>query len=213
MSQRHLFVCNMLVLTAFICQSAGCASVSVVTTSGSPKPRDRWVFNDKRYLSRNVALKAAHQFYEGLLSEIKETENKHRGKACVALPSRELLRVKVRWIRNLSWGVSRKQVEYEMTLLEMSDDNMVAALKKRGIFDAVIVNKSNLPEETSITGYEYLLYNMCQESGNAVRLWYIRTTSSEVDIPVHSSYTRGLKERVNTWLDSVEEVVNQQEAK
>ncbi len=191
---RKLVLVPFAMLLALIC---GCASTTT------------YYVEDQAFADRNEAEIAHRNLLSRTLLDIPRTESPTGGSALVVLPTRDFIE------KNgvLMTSGSRKQlseddVQYIVGYMDRQFEFAFKTIEQRGIFDDVVLERSDSPESRELGARDYLIYMNLPDSGTDVGTWYVTGqdwTSPQI-VPAAVNAV-GPAQNALGWLDNLESLV------
>lgn len=185
--------------------------LAFVLLVGCQVRHDSYTYGGKRYRSPDRPLKALQRDLDDILMNIQPGDDKYEGSAHVVLPSRQLIEAEGATYTGPKAKLSRNIIDYIVTAMEMNDDLMFAALRKRNIFGEVSMERSNRPELIARVGADYVIYKTFKSNQPQ---WHIKPRTVDSAVPIYTDMSLGTgEERVHSWLKDIEKVLASQPKK
>jgi hypothetical protein len=162
-------------------------------------------YGETWYSSAEDALKAAREETDRNLSLITSTTNPTNGRALVIIPSNNLIEKKgVRRTDN----VAQTAVDYLVSIAEIGFIFRAEAVRKRQIFNAVEIERSENPEAAAIGEYDAIIFFTLKAVDQGQ--WFLKMKSKDpMPIYADTSLPRGVP-RTTSWLNNIEKLVREQ---
>ena len=183
-----------IIISAFV-------TLLAVTLVGCMK---KYMIGKEVFTSRDQADLRHNEMINHTLLGIHPTRNPVGGTVLVSLPTPETIeRTGITVISGSRTAIPNWQKDFLRDFLMREYEAMVNALKQRGIFNDVMLIRSDDPPGVSMEGYEFLIYLFNPSAG--VAGWYMRGRDWSGPQVIRMEGNDRLA-KVLSWLESIEEL-------
>jgi hypothetical protein len=164
--------------------------------------RERYTFAAKQFDNPRDALLAQSADAENILAAIEPAKYPIHASVVVYLPNAE--RIQQTGIRTVG-NPNAKLMSFLVTSSERSFDLQAESLRRRKLFDSVLVRKRFEADDPMESEAEYVLWVAIPEVGTGA--WYLRRRdwAHRELVPLDTGVPAGLP-RMTAWLDTVERI-------